>query len=69
MLATDIAAVCACVRAKSDAGVVVENMVATRLNQQPLGLGADLVMHSLTKSIGGHSDLSGGVLAGSKNQT
>jgi cystathionine beta-lyase/cystathionine gamma-synthase len=34
--------------------------------QRPLALGAELVMHSLTKSLGGHSDLLGGALAGSR---
>jgi cystathionine beta-lyase/cystathionine gamma-synthase len=34
--------------------------------QRPLSLGADIVMHSLTKALGGHSDLIGGVLAGSR---
>jgi cystathionine gamma-synthase len=37
--------------------VVVDNTFATPLGQQPLALGADVVMHSATKFIGGHSDL------------
>jgi cystathionine gamma-synthase len=37
--------------------VVVDNTFATPFRQRPLGLGADLVMHSVTKLIGGHSDL------------
>lgn len=41
----------------SGATVVVDNTFATPLGQTPLTLGADLVMHSATKLIGGHSDL------------
>jgi cystathionine gamma-synthase len=37
--------------------VVVDNTLATPLGQRPLALGADVVMHSGTKAIGGHSDL------------
>lgn len=42
--------------------VVCDNTFATPIFQQPLSLGADLVMHSSTKYFGGHSDLMGGVL-------
>jgi cystathionine gamma-synthase len=42
--------------------VAVDNTFATPLNQQPLALGADIVMHSGTKAMGGHSDLLAGVL-------
>jgi cystathionine gamma-synthase len=42
--------------------VVVDNTFATPMCQQPLSLGADLVMHSATKYFGGHSDLMGGAL-------
>jgi len=42
--------------------VAVDGTFATPLNQQPLALGADVVMHSATKFIGGHSDLLAGVL-------
>lgn len=42
--------------------VAVDSTFATPLNQQPLDLGADVVMHSATKFIGGHSDLLAGVL-------
>ncbi len=41
--------------------VVVDNTFATPYFQQPLGLGADVVVHSTTKYIGGHSDVVGGV--------
>ena len=42
--------------------LVVDNTFATPVLQQPLTLGADVVMHSTTKYIGGHSDLVGGAL-------
>jgi cystathionine gamma-synthase len=42
---------------EAGASVVVDNTFATPLNQQPLALGADIVVHSATKFIGGHSDL------------
>jgi methionine-gamma-lyase len=44
--------------------VAVDNTVATPINQRPLELGADLVWHSATKYLGGHSDVSAGVIAG-----
>jgi len=44
--------------------VVVDNTLATPINQRPLELGADLVWHSATKYLGGHSDVSAGVVAG-----
>lgn len=47
---------------KPSALVVVDNTFATPLNQRPLGVGADIVMHSATKFLGGHSDLLSGVL-------
>ncbi|RZQ64961.1 trans-sulfuration enzyme family protein [Amycolatopsis suaedae] len=52
----DIAAV-----ARGRAQLVVDNTFATPLGQQPLALGADVVVHSATKLIGGHSDLLLGV--------
>jgi len=42
--------------------VACDNTFATPICQQPLALGADLVMHSCTKYFGGHSDLMGGAL-------
>jgi len=50
------------------ATVVVDNTFATPLLQKPLALGADVVMHSATKYLGGHNDLTAGVLAGSKQR-
>ncbi len=46
--------------------LVVDNTFASPVNQQPLALGADLVVHSATKYLGGHSDLTAGALMGSK---
>ncbi|MEX0849950.1 MAG: PLP-dependent transferase, partial [Gaiellaceae bacterium] len=43
--------------------VVVDNTFATPYLQQPLSLGADVVLHSTTKYLGGHSDVVGGFLA------
>ena len=47
-----------------DALLTVDNTVASPLGQRPLECGADLVMHSATKSIGGHSDLLAGAVLG-----
>jgi cystathionine gamma-synthase len=48
------------------ARVAVDNTFASPVNQRPLQLGADFVVHSATKYLGGHSDLTAGVLMGSK---
>jgi cystathionine gamma-synthase len=47
---------------RAGAMVVVDNTFATPMGQNPIGLGADMVMHSGTKMIGGHSDLMLGVV-------
>lgn len=57
----DVEAVCAIAR-KAGAISVVDNTFASPVFQQPLALGADVVLHSSTKYLGGHSDLIGGVL-------
>lgn len=44
--------------------VVVDNTFATPVNQRPLALGADLVVHSATKFLGGHADALGGAVVG-----
>jgi cystathionine beta-lyase/cystathionine gamma-synthase len=44
---------------------IIDNTFASPLNQQPIPLGVDLVMHSATKYLNGHSDVTAGVLAGS----
>jgi cystathionine gamma-synthase len=51
----------------SGAVVMVDNTFATPINQNPLALGADLVVHSATKFLGGHADALGGVLVGAKD--
>ena len=45
---------------------IVDNTFATPYHQKPLELGADLVVHSATKGLGGHNDLMAGAIAGSK---
>ncbi len=61
MKIVDIAAVSA-IAHESGARVVVDNTFATPALQRPLELGADVVVHSVTKYIGGHSDLIGGAV-------
>lgn len=58
---TDIAAAAADLHQR-DITVVVDSTFATPVLQQPLSLGADFVMHSTTKYIGGHSDAMGGMI-------
>ncbi|GMQ82733.1 MAG: methionine gamma-lyase [Rhodothermia bacterium] len=62
----DIARLSKAARTK-DAHVVVDNTIATPINQNPLTLGADLVIHSATKFLGGHSDAMGGIVCGRSN--
>jgi cystathionine beta-lyase/cystathionine gamma-synthase len=63
LLVYDIAAISAAAHARG-AMVVVDNTFATPLFQQPFQLGADIVVHSVTKYIAGHSDvIQGAVLA------
>ncbi len=59
----DIAALAARAHAHG-ALLAVDNTFASPVNQQPLALGADLVVHSATKYLGGHSDLTAGTLMG-----
>lgn len=62
---TDIAAVA---RIAHDGGalVTIDNTIATPINQRPLDLGVDVVLHSATKYLGGHSDLIAGVVVSSR---
>jgi cystathionine gamma-synthase len=53
---------------KRDALVAVDNTFATPVNQRPLELGADFVVHSTTKYLGGHSDVVGGVVVARERQ-
>lgn len=59
----DIAALTALARARNVLSIV-DNTFATPYLQRPLELGADVVLHSLTKYLGGHSDAVGGALVG-----
>src|SRR3982751_891776 len=61
----DIAAI-AGVSHKHGAKLAVDNTFASPYLQQPLKLGADLVVHSTTKYLGGHSDVVGGAVIGSR---
>jgi cystathionine beta-lyase/cystathionine gamma-synthase len=65
MQLTDIAAV-AQIAHKGGAEVSVDNTFMSPVLQSPLALGADVVMHSTTKFLNGHSDGLGGVLVGTK---
>jgi len=62
---TDISAVTGIARQYGIA-TVADNTFATPFNQRPLELGVDAVIHSATKYLGGHSDLTAGVLVGSR---
>lgn len=64
MRLVDIAAISAVAHARG-AQVVVDNTYATPALTRPIELGADVVVHSATKYLGGHGDLVGGLVAGS----
>lgn len=64
---TDIAAVKAAI-GEHPARLVVDNTFASPYLQSPLALGADIVLHSATKYIGGHSDVIGGVVVSNDAQ-
>ncbi|MBN9545270.1 MAG: aminotransferase class I/II-fold pyridoxal phosphate-dependent enzyme [Alphaproteobacteria bacterium] len=65
MHVTDLKAVCDIARAR---GIVTlcDNTLATPINQRPIELGVDIVMHSVTKYIGGHHDLLAGCIVSSR---
>jgi cystathionine beta-lyase/cystathionine gamma-synthase len=67
MNVVDIAA-CAAIAKKHDLLLAVDNTFATPYLQQPLTLGADIVMHSATKYLGGHSDVVMGALVVRDNE-
>lgn len=52
----------------SDIIIVVDNTFATPYNQKPLNMGADIVMHSATKYLNGHSDMVGGMVVVGDNK-
>ena len=63
MKIADIKAICSAVKEVNDTVLIaVDNTFATPYLQRPLDLGADIVMHSATKYLGGHSDLVMGAL-------
>ncbi|MEM7294000.1 MAG: PLP-dependent aspartate aminotransferase family protein [Pseudomonadota bacterium] len=66
MTLTDIAAVASIAR---EAGVLsaIDNTFASSFNQQPHSLGVDLCLHSATKYLNGHSDVTAGVITGSRS--
>lgn len=61
MVVTDLAAVAELAH-KAGAKLMVDNTFLSPVLQQPLALGADIVIHSLTKFINGHADVVGGVI-------
>lgn len=65
VLVTDVAKVASIARQHS-LTTVADNTFATPFNQRPIELGVDVVVHSATKYLGGHSDLTAGVLAGKR---
>ena len=67
MIVADIPAIAEAAHANG-ALLVVDATFATPLRQQPLALGADIVLHSATKLIGGHSDLLLGVATAKQNE-
>jgi cystathionine gamma-lyase len=64
---SDIAA-CSAIAKEHKILTVVDNTFATPYLQEPLTLGADIVLHSMTKYIGGHSDVVGGCLMGNSEE-
>jgi cystathionine beta-lyase/cystathionine gamma-synthase len=60
----DVAKIASACRARKVTSII-DNTFASPINQQPIPLGVDLVMHSATKYLNGHSDVTAGVLAGS----
>ncbi|MGH7574860.1 MAG: trans-sulfuration enzyme family protein [Longimicrobiales bacterium] len=61
MRLSDLRAIAA-IAAEAGAPLCVDNTFATPYNQRPLGLGADIVVHSSTKYLNGHSDVIGGIV-------
>lgn len=65
MQITDLRAIAALAQ-QHNLRTMVDNTFATPLNQRPLDLGCDVVLHSATKYIGGHHDVTAGLIVGSK---
>jgi methionine-gamma-lyase len=66
MQLTDLRALVALAR-QHNLLTMVDNTFATPINQRPLELGCDVVLHSATKYIGGHHDVTAGVVVGAKD--
>lgn len=49
------------------ATIILDNTFATPINQQPIAMGVDLVIHSTTKFLGGHNDITGGAVLGARS--
>ena len=62
----DIRRIAAACRARGVTSII-DNTFASPINQQPLALGIDLAMQSATKYLNGHSDVTGGMVSGSKS--
>ncbi|MBV8245465.1 MAG: PLP-dependent transferase [Candidatus Eremiobacteraeota bacterium] len=62
---TDLRAVAGVARSRG-IRTIVDSTLGTPINQQPLALGIDVVMHSATKYLGGHSDVIAGIVLGSR---
>ncbi|PXW64551.1 methionine-gamma-lyase [Chelatococcus asaccharovorans] len=67
MRLTDLAAI-ADFANRAGIATFVDNTIASPLNQRPISMGVDLVMHSATKYLAGHSDVSAGIVVGSKEK-
>jgi cystathionine beta-lyase/cystathionine gamma-synthase len=63
---TDVGAITALAKAHGLA-TIADNTFATPFAQTPLALGADLVVHSMTKALGGHGDAIGGAICGARS--
>jgi methionine gamma-lyase len=66
MRVIDIAAIADIARRRRDIHVIVDNTYATPCLQRPLGLGADIVVHSATKYLAGHGDVLAGLVVSSR---
>ncbi len=53
---------------RQGAQLVCDNTFATPIHQRPIELGADIVLHSMTKALGGHGDAIGGVICGTRSR-
>src|SRR5205085_8862001 len=65
LVLTDVAQVVA-IAHKHGLTTVIDNTIATPINQRPLLAGVDVVVHSATKYLAGHADLMGGVIVASE---